>query len=196
MANNGLEKTIEAISNVTKLAVNVTDPNKNKPEKKEYRSNQTSQPHNQTVEVKVGEGIQQVPQPTIIEKKAETHIHKDFPDNRPLTDEECKVKTHIADLEDADKEKERAFKMKVLEMELAERKEQAEYERAEAERRREEARKAGKRALIIGGIFGGIALGIIGYDIYTSSRSSKTSRLALQPGKGSIVIDATDSTVE
>ena len=183
--SNIIQKGLETIANATKVAANVTEGNKkakeNKGQHQENRpNNNTNQPHNQTVEVKVGQEHWPLPAPQIIEKKPETHIHKVFPDNRPLTPEECKLEELRIKLEQQNKEEDRKYRMMVEERAYRDRKEQLEYERKEREEEKKQMAKRRKVRYIIGGSIGVTLLGLIAADWYSSDRNSQVGRNSVQ----------------
>ena len=170
-------KGIELVNNMTKLATNLSS-DKPRAEKKTFKEgDSTSQPHNQTVEVKVG--AEQPQKPYVIHEKKETHIHKPFPEGRELSKQECEVETLRLQLDAEDKKAEREYRMWLEEENRKERKEREEYARRERERKRQEDKKFAKRMFIGMGIAGAIGLGIAGYDYYTSTLRSAGRRLVI-----------------
>lgn len=170
--NNGME----TLKNISKLAENISS-NKN-PVKQEKKEDNTNQPHNQMVEVKVG-NPEENRKPMILKEKNETHIHKTFPDDRALSEAECEIeKIRLTN--------DHELKMKELEFRIAQetaaredRKEREEYARKERERRQEQDKKFFRR---LGWIAGGVAvvgLGCAAYDIYTSSRGIKKPGISI-----------------
>jgi len=180
---NMLQKGLETMANVTKIASNVTEKKKNewkepRNENNNFRGgNTTQQPHNQTVEVKVEAGNKDVAPE---KQKPETHIHKVFPDNRPLTPEECKLEELWIKLEQQNKEEDRKYRMMVEERAYRDRKEQLEYERKEREEEKKQMAKRRKVCYIIGGSIGVALLVLIAADWYSSDRNSQAGRNSVQ----------------
>ena len=164
MDTDFIGKCVDMASNVSKLAANVTAPKANapKPAEKTEDSNM-NQPHNQTVEVKVG-NPEENRKPVILKEKTETHIHKVFPDNRELNEKECEI----------------------------ERREREEYARKERERRRESDKKFFRRMGIGIGIGATALVGFAVYDYYTHSRNSQRYKLSSgQPGGEPVTAEGT-----
>ena len=184
MNGHDLQKGIETVANLTKLAANITDPNKQpKPQKQTtQKAESTNQPHTQTVEVKVGDQGEGK-KPVIVKEKTETHIHKHFPDNRSLTDAEVELEKYRLDLEYAEKDKERAERMELEQYARKEREKLEEKAREAAEKRAEQNEKTRKRLLILGSVMAGIGLVGTGYYLYTDSRRNRGARLALPAQK-------------
>ena len=175
MVSNGLE----LINNLSKVTANVTTPKA--PDQKTYREgDKFDQPHSQTVEVKVGNPDQTAPKPVVVHEKKETHIHKPFPEGRQLTTEECEVEKLRIQLEYEAKKDNLAYLAKMDEERNKARREREAEERKERERRREENKKSNRKLLIFGGAVLAGLVGVTAYGIYTDSRRSCGSRLALQ----------------
>jgi len=177
MNNMDIQKGIETLANLSKLAANVTDAKSAAKQTTEPKQDISSQPHTQTVEVKVGS--EQDKKPTVIREKPETHVHNYFPENRELSERECQVREMQLKFEAEEKDKAREFELKKFELELKER------ERLEAradrfrEEQKEENKKFWKRFLIGVGAVAGIGVGCACIDRYTSSWSSSSSRLGI-----------------
>ena len=182
MSENVVSKGLETLANVTKLAANVTNPANKQPKKEDRRQdnrdNRSIQnPHNQTVEVKVG---QENPKPQIIEQKPEIHIHRHFPDNRALTLDECKIEEMRLKLEFEEKDKERQYKLLIRKQDVERLKEiEADAKKERQERERKAARKR-KIRYIIGGIAGVGLVGLTAYCWYTDSRRPEAGRNNMQ----------------
>ena len=145
-------------------------------ENRSYREgDSTNQPHNQTVEVKVGE--QNAQKPLIIHEKKETHIHKPFPDNRELSEKECEVETLRLNLEAQAKKDEIEYRRWVEEEYRKERRERDQYQRRQRELKEQENKKFTRRVLIWTGVACAVGLGLGAYSMYTDSRRSSAGRL-------------------
>lgn len=170
---NVFSKGLETLANATRIASNLTEGKPKEPEKP------MNQPHNQTVEVKVGGENTEAKKPVILKEKHETHIHKPFPDGRALTAEECAIEKLRIEKEYEEKQAEREYRIWLEEENRKERREREAREREEAERRRAEDRKFYKRLGIITGILGAAGLGYAGYCRYTDSRNAAGGRMAV-----------------
>ena len=191
--SNTFNNLAETAKNVSRIANNLTEkPKQNQPEKKTENMNQ---PHTQTVEVKVGEQ-NPVQKPTIIKEKSETHVHKVFPDNRPLSDEECAVRELELKQDHEYKMKELEYRMAIEEQNRKDRKEREENERKERERRREKDRRFARNTCIIMGAVGAVALGFAAYDFYTGSRGAQSRKLALREPKVEIELTPDEGSVK
>lgn len=169
-------KTLDTLTNITKTAANVTNPEKKKSEKRQYKEGDTNnQQHQQTVEVKVGNTADPLLRPMVIKEKPETHIHKHFPDNRPLTKEECELEGVRIQLEYEDKTAERNFKREMELRAQEERKEREAYEREERRKKEEERRKQRKIRNAVAGAVGIGFLGALGYCLYSDYRASRNT---------------------
>ena len=162
MENKTLESTMALAGNAMKLAANLTEPKKETPKEPKYipedQSNKATT-GSQTVVVSMdGKKKEQKP--------VEKHIHT-FPENRPLTTEECEL-----DLKKAQ-----------MDFELAKTKEayfQKQCDRnwehmMEVEKKNE---RKGKIRRIIGGILVALGVGTVGYSIYTDYRDHKGQAVA------------------
>ena len=201
MDSNSIMKTLDLVNNVSKLAANVTEKKAEKPtEKTVYREGaktQTNQPHNQTVEIKVGD-----PDAKPVEEKHETHVHQTFPENRELSERECEIeKLRLT------QEHEREMARIRFEIESAEyerKRREYEDERREKERaeRREEDKKWSKRALIAACIFGGVCIGGAGYEAWRDYKNGQKRenyvRISYNPSGngGAAPVAAAEGSVE
>ena len=179
MVSNGLE----ILNNLSKVTANVTSPRT--PERKTYREgDKLDQPHNQTVEVKVGNPDQPAQKPMVVHEKKETHIHKPFPEGRELSERECEVEKLRLQLEYDAKKDDLAYRCQMEEARRKERREKDEIERKERERRYEESRKSSRRFYVFAGAALAGVLGLAAYGIYSDSRRSNCSRLPVQQQPG------------
>lgn len=187
---NVIQKSLETVANVTKMAANLSESKKNdqkRENRSEYRGgNTTQQPHTQTVEVKVG-GDTGNQKPQVIEKRPETHIHKHFPDNRALTEDECKLEKFRIEMEYAEKDKERQHIILMADKSFQQQLEKERKDRAEREKDRAKKRKYWWFA---GGLAAVATIGLICLDNYTSNRGTKSL------GSGSGPVLEAEGTVE
>ena len=183
MDSNGLQKVVDLGLNVSKVAANLSETAKRDKSPKQENHPQketTNQPHNQTVEVKVGGDLGNPnQQPKIVKEKSETHIHKHFPDNRELSEKECELEKYRLELEYKDKQAERDYRMIIENNRRREQKERDEYAHKQEELRRERQAKSSKTRKIIGGILFGLGVGLAGYSVYSDIRSNRSAGLAL-----------------
>lgn len=196
MANmdaNMIGTGLEMLNNMSKVAANVSSK---QPEKKSYKEGDNlNQPHNQTVEVKVGQD--QPNKPVIVHEKKETHVHKPFPEGRELSERECEVEKLRLQLEYDAKKDDLTYRVQMEETRRKERREADEYARKERERRHEENRKATRKLWIAAGIgFAGL-VGLAAYNIYTSSRIPGGSGFSVcQPKKMTTLPEASTIPAE
>lgn len=161
MENKTLEKVLDVAGSATKLAANLSEPKKETP--KPVPLNQTddnSNKANQNIQIAFDTGKKKEPKPV------EKHIHT-FPENRPLTTEECEL-----DLKKAEMEYELAKNRQNHLIELDNREWQYKLEQ---EKKNE---KKGKIRRIIGGILVAIGVGTVGYSIYADYRDHKNQPAA------------------
>lgn len=135
----------------------------------------STQPQHQVVQVQLGELGEKKPAvppvPPVVKKKKETHIHKEFPDDRALTDAECNLA-----LEKAKMEHELAIKrmeydammaenrrLDQLERERIQRELDEKHEKERKEKEQEENHFLGKAFKWVLGT--GVGLGILGGGI-------------------------------
>ena len=153
------------VGDALKMAANVTDilAEKRKDDKVmdnrgDICENVNQQPQHQVVQVQVGdpEGKKK---PQVVKKTMETHIHKEFPDNRALTDAECDLALRKAQMEHELKLRELDLNMQREEIARKDRLEREERERKEEAKRQEEDEKSFKKAMkwILG--IGGACIG-------------------------------------
>ena len=198
MDTNGLQKVVELGLNASKVAANLSEvakqrdknPQPNNPPKKES----TNQPHNQTVEVKVGELTGNNQMPKIIKEKTEEHIHKHYPDNREMSKDECELEKYRIEMEFKEKEADRQFRALMAKYDRDERREREEYARKQDELRKQEAKKQRRTNRIIGGVLVGLGLGLTGYCVYTDIRANRGDGLALQAPSASLRLTSNIST--
>ena len=171
MDNEFVNNTMGAVNGIVKIAANLSDkmPSTQKETKPSEPSNN---PHNQTVEVKVGETERK---PLVLKEKTETNVYHVFPDSRELSDKECELYREMYQGEHEMDMAELNFRIQQEEEARKERKEREEYARKERERRR-------KRDNWIAAGFGVVGLGCLGYTayaLYTDSRRAKSNGMAL-----------------
>ena len=185
MDTDFIGKVMDTVSNTSKLAANLSEKTKAPKQQVEQSSSENNQPHNQTVEVKVGETDQK--RPMILKEKKETHIHKVFPDNRELNERECEIEKIRLTNEHELKMKELEFRIEQEQALRAERREREEYARREYERKREKEEKFNHRMGIGLGCLGLAGFGYAAYTLYTDSRRAKGHRVALgKPGSAQV----------
>lgn len=160
MENKTLEKTLDTLGNVTKLAANLSETKK---DPKPVPMHQTDDNSNnastgtQSVNVLVGNDKKREPRPV------EKHIHT-YPENRALTTEECELDLKKAQMEYELKKSEQLYNQK-----WDDRNWQYKMEQEKKNERKSKVRR------IIGGILVAIGVGSVGYSIYTDYRDHKNS---------------------
>lgn len=154
MENKTLEKTMDIAGSVAKIAANLSEPKKEINPGDSDNSNNAST-GSQNIQIHMDAGKKKEPKPV------EKHIHT-FPENRPLTTEECELDLKKAQMEHELKMQQELYFQKV---------DQREWQhKLEVERRNE---KKGKIRRIVGGILVAIGAGGIGYSIYADYRDHK-----------------------
>ncbi len=199
-ASLDLNGVLQAVTNVSKVAANLTDAEKKANRKeKTTEKNDINQAHQQSVNITLGEKDKPClpPMPMVIKEKPETHIHKYFPDNRALTKDECDLEQFRINTEEKRALREFEYRMKMADQERQDRKEREAYEREERLRKEEEQRRQRKRrkiaAYTVGGLLGAGILCAAGYGIYSDIRASKASGNNRLPEEGETVIKAEGS---
>lgn len=188
MDSKMISKGLEAFNNATRLAANITTPkSEERKTNQSYREgDKLDQPHNQTVEVKVGS--EQQTKPVIVHEKKETHVHKPYPDGRELSEKECDVERLRISSAHEEVMAELEFRRWQAEQDRKDRKEREERARRDRETREARDKKFGRRLLIGSGICAAIGLGLYAYDRYTYSRRVGSSRLAIPAPKAELSI--------
>lgn len=159
MENKTLEKTLDTLGNVTKIAANLSEAKKDIPINKTDDNSNNASTGTQSVNVMVDRGKKKEPKPV------EKHIHT-FPENRPLTSEECELDLKKAQMEYELKKSEQVYCQKV-----EERTWQHILEKEKKNERRSKIRR------IIGGILIAVGAGSVGYSIYSDYRDRKNAAM-------------------
>jgi len=161
MDNKIIEKTLDVVGNAAKLGANLTEQKKEKPNPKSVpQTDDNSNKASQNIQIALDTGKKKEPKPV------EKHIHT-FPENRPLTSEECELDLKKAQMEYELKKSEQTYAMKVNEREW-------QY-KMEQEKKNE---KKGKIRRIIGGILVAIGISTVGYSIYADYRDHRNQQVA------------------
>lgn len=163
MENKTLEKTLDTLGNVTKIAANLSetkkDPPKTIPVGDSDNSNKATT-GSQNIQLHVDTGKKKEPKPV------EKHIHE-FPENRPLTEQECELALKKAQME---------YELKKDAQNQVNKAMDREWELLR-ERERKNERKA-KIRRIVGGILIAAGIGGLGYSIYADYRDNKNATVA------------------
>lgn len=178
--NISVEKITETLGDAVKLAATLSEATKkdsNMQRLSDDSNNNQSNP-NQQVQIHIGEQERnkdkEKEKPIIIHEKPETHIHKDFPDDRPLSDKECDLALEKAKMDNALKNKELEYKQYREEQERRDRRLREEVERKEKEAQRVKNEKKAKVRGIIASALGIIGAIGVGYSIYRDNRNKGT----------------------
>ena len=181
MAAIDMNKVMDTLSDATKLAANLSE---NVKEKKDMQhisddSNNSVQNPNQQVQIHIGdpEGKKKE-EPVVIHEKPETHIHKEFPDERALTADECDLALKKAQMENDLKVREMEYRRQKEEMDRRDRLFREEQERKDREESRIRNDKKNKIRGIVGVVLGALGLAGLGYAIYADSRDQRNIQLA------------------
>lgn len=170
------------ISDGLKTMANVADMLNKKKEEGGDISN--SQPHQQQVQVVVGDQEKKDPKPMILREKHETHIHKEFPDNRAMTDAECELALKKAQMEHELAMLKARYEQDNKEAARIDRLEREEYEKRQKEKQEEKNdkffKKAGKWGLAI---LAAIGAGYGGYRGYRAWKGIPSKGFLPGPGE-------------
>ena len=196
MANMDMSKFSDTLGDAMKLAANLSEATKKENKMDHITDNSTTQTQtnpNQTVQIQIADPNQPKPEkkPVIIREKPETHIHKEFPDDRALTDKECELAlakakmNHELEIMRMDK------KAYADELNRRDRLEREARELKEREERRKKQEKRQKIGAIIAGIFGVAAAAAVGYGIYSDNRNQRAGMANATttppiPGEGNV----------
>ena len=157
MENNTLEKVLNMADSATKLAANLSEAKKEsaKPRPQTDDNSNKASTGSQSVNIHMDTGKKKEPKPV------EKHIHE-FPENRPLTEQECDLALKKAQMEyELNKEKQaHLIRMDNLEW-------QHQLEKEKKEERKGRIRK------IVGGILIAIGAGGLGYSFYKDYKNQK-----------------------
>ena len=161
--NTVVEKTLETLSNATKVAANLSEVSK-KPAG-DNKSDSKASTGNQSVQVHIGDPNKKTKEPRPIEK----HVHT-FPELRALTPEECELDLKKAQMEYDLVKTEQAYTQKASDREWQHK---MEVEKANAKKRT--VRR------IIAGIVGVFGISCIGYSIWSDNRNNKNTTVNQTP---------------
>ncbi len=161
MDNKIIEKTLDVVGNAAKLGANLTEAKKEKPNPKPVpQTDDNSNKASQNIQIALDTGKKKEPKP--IEK----HIHT-FPENRPLTSEECELDLKKAQMEYELKKSEQQFAIEIERRNW--------MHQMEQEKKNE---KKGKIRRIIGGILVAIGVSTVGYSVYADYRDHRNQQVA------------------
>lgn len=195
-----MEKTVDVskltntFSDAVKLAANLTEAAKERKNMESIsdNSNNSTQNPNQQVQIHIGDQ-EKDKKPVVIHEKPETHIHKDFPEGRSLTDKECELALAKAKMENERKLLEMDYQKAKYEQERRDRLLKEAQEREDKEKRRIKNEKRAKVRNVIAAIVGVLGAVGIGYSIYADNRdyrnrmaNSQTSEAPVISGEGSV----------
>ena len=175
MESTNVQKFTETLGDAVKLAANLSEVTKkeNKMQHISDDSNNNQSNPNQTVQIQIADQNTKDIPPKIIHHKPETHVHKEFPDNRALTDKECELSLEKAKMENTLKMKEMEFNSYRADQDRRDRLAREELDRKEKEARRLKEERKWKIKAIVGGIFGVVSAALVGYGIFTDYNSKR-----------------------
>lgn len=168
---------VNTLGSAVKLAANLSEK---KPEVTDSSNNTVTNP-NQTVQIQIKDEKKEEPKPMIIHDKQETHIHKEFPEERALTDSECalaKERLRVQEQKDI-----REFEFKKYKYDLDRKDMEALQNRVQQYYEKQEAKNEKRRKvrIILGGIFAALGATAIGYSIYADNRNAKMNTTQSKP---------------
>ena len=152
-----MEINTNVVSDALKTAANVTEfLNKRTEKEKEDAAleatdnsytNTNTQPQHQVVQVQLGDpNAPKTPVvPPVVKKKKETHIHREFPEDRAMTDAECSLALEKAKMEHELKVKEMEYRKAKEEQDRKDRLEREARMREERERHEKERKEQEER---------------------------------------------------
>lgn len=176
MATIDMNKVMDTLSDATKLAANLSE--KKDSQRISDDSNSAVQNPNQQVQIHIGdqEGKKKE-EPVIIHEKPETHIHKEFPDERALTPDECSLSLQKAKMEHEFKLREMEYRRQKEEIERRDRLAKEEQDRKDREERRIRNEKRNKIRGAVAAVLGVLAAAGLGYALYSDSHMPRQYRL-------------------
>lgn len=162
MENKTLEKVLDVAGSATKLAANLSEAKKEspKPISDDCDNSNNASTGSQNIQIHMDSGKKKE------QKPVEKHIHT-FPENRPLTTEECELDLKKAQMEHQIRMEQELYFQKSCDREWE--------HRIELEKKNE---KKGKIRRVIGGILVALGIGTVGYGIYTDYRDHKNRPVA------------------
>ena len=163
---------VDTLGDALKLAANLSEAKKDADGSSAAQSNP-----NQTVQIQMAPAPaeKEEKKPMVIREKPVTHIHKEFPDNRALTDAECNLALEKAKMENDIKRREMEYRQMMDEITRRDRLAKDEQERKDREERRIRNEKRSKRRAIVAGIFGAVIAGLTGYSMYKDYKAMNGS---------------------
>ena len=173
MDNKMMEKTMDTLGNVTKIAANLSEANKEKHIDKQPLNRTSDDSNNastgsQNIQIHMDTGKKKEPKP--IEK----HIHE-FPETRPLTEQECELALKRAQME---------YELKKSEQVHFQNMDKREWEhRLEVEKKNE---KKGKIRRVVFGLLGAVGIGSVAYSFWADYRDHKNAAMAPKLPDGTV----------
>ena len=161
---------VDTLGDALKLAANLSEAKKDTDNSSGSQSNP-----NQTVQIQMAPAKEEENKPKVIREKPVTHIHKEFPDNRALTDAECNLALEKAKMENVMKRREMEYRQYTDDITRRDRLAKEEQERKDREERRIRNEKRSKRRAIVAGIFGAVIAGLTGYSMYKDYKTMNGS---------------------
>ena len=159
MEKKTAEKALDLVNNTMKVAANFSK----EPEPKHIPVGDSDNSNNASTGMQSVNVMLDTKKPP---KPVEKHIHT-YPENRPLTNEECELDLKKAQME---------FELKRKEQEFNERISDRIWNHAlEVEKKNE---KKGRIRRVIGGLVGAVSIGVLGYCIWSDYRDNKAGSVA------------------
>lgn len=173
---------VDTLGDALKLAANLSEAKKDTDNSSASLSNP-----NQTVQIQMTPMPKEEDQkPKIIREKPVTHIHKEFPDNRALTDAECNLALEKAKMENDIKRREMEYRQMRDDISRRDRLAKEEQERKDREERRIRNEKRSKRRAVVAGIFGAVIAGLTGYSMWKDYKSMENGQCGCIHGEGEV----------
>ena len=176
MSKIDVNKVTNTLGDAIKLAANLSDSAKEKKEMSyitdDSNSTQTTNP-NQQVQIHIGDQDKKKEEPVVIHEKPETHIHKEFPDERALTDKECELALAKAKMENDYKNRELEYRQYKEDLDRRDRLNNEALKRKDKEEQRAKNERKEKIAGIVCAILGVLTTAGIGYAIYSDCHNQR-----------------------
>lgn len=172
MEKVNMNGVVDTLGDALKLAANLTDKANVKPNDS---GNNTISTPNQTVQIQLAsDNSKKELEPPVIRKpqKPVIIVKKDFPENRPLTPEECSLALEREKMANAYKIQEFEYRKLMDEIARRDRLAREERERKDKEEREKKAEKWRKIKTIIACVAGVLGAGAVGYSMYIDYKTT------------------------
>lgn len=181
--NESKQKFSETLGDAMRLSANLSELVKGRnddilrPRNSDDSNTAASNP-NQQVQIHIGDPEnKKKEEPVVIHEKPETHIHKEFPDERALSDKECELALAKAKMEQEYKIREMEYNQYKYDQERQDRLAREAQKRKDDEEKRIKNEKKAKVRRIIGAVVAIFGAGYLGYSVYRDHRNNGTVQM-------------------